>query len=80
VNLRDNRFQSTALDWALFAWAKADDESRERGYELTELLVEAGAKVHVPWLEPNTAEQVRTDPRMQQILRGAIVMEGPDTP
>jgi ankyrin repeat protein len=78
VDVRDNRFEGTPLDWALFAWAKSDGQSRERGYDLAKLLVEAGAKVHLPWLEPATAEQARTDPRMQEILRDAIVTNVPD--
>jgi len=78
VDVRDHRFKSTPLDWALFAWAKSDGPSRERGYDLAALLVEAGAKVHMPWLEPGAAEQARTDPRMQEILRDAIATSAPD--
>ena len=72
VNPRDKRYQSTPLDWTLFAWAKAEGADRERGYELAALLVGAGAKVHIPWLERNAGEQAQRDPRMQEILRDAI--------
>jgi len=78
VDARDNRFQGTPLDWTLFAWAKADGPARERGYDLAALLVQAGASVHIPWLEPGAAEQARTDPRMQEILRDAIATNAPD--
>jgi ankyrin repeat protein len=78
VDVRDDRFKSTPLDWALFAWGKSEGEERERGYELVRLLVESGARVHVPWLERSAAEQVRTDARMQEILRDAISPEPPD--
>lgn len=73
VDVRDSRFNGTPLDWALFAWAKFDGESRERGYELAALLVQAGAKVHIPWLEPGAAEQAQADARMREILRASIV-------
>ena len=79
VDARDNRFKATPLDWTLYAWAKADGPSRERGYELAALLVQAGATVHVPWLEPGAAEQAQTDPRMREILREAIATTAPDT-
>ena len=39
---------------------------------------DAGAKVHIPWLEPGAAEQAQTDPRMQEILRDAITTNAPD--
>jgi ankyrin repeat protein len=80
VDVRDDRFKGTPLDWALFAWAKSEGQSRERGYDLAALLVQAGAKVHIPWLEPAAAEHARTDPRMQEILRHAIVTDAPDVP
>jgi ankyrin repeat protein len=80
VHLRDGRFNSTPLDWTLFAWAKAEGVARERGYELVALLVAAGARVYVPWLEANAGRQARTDPRMQDILREAIVAEPPAVP
>lgn len=80
VDVRDSHFKSTPLDWALFAWAKSNGQARERGYDLAALLVQAGAKVHIPWLEPGAAEQARTDPRMQQILRDAIAAHAPDVP
>ncbi len=78
VNLRDNRYQSTPLDWTLFAWAKAEGPERERGYELAGLLVAAGAKVHIPWLERNAGEQAQRDRRMQEILRDAITATPPE--
>ena len=72
VDVRDERYNGTPLDWTLFAWGKADGTSREQGYEMTALLVRAGATVHLPWVEPHAAEQIRNDPRMQEILRDAI--------
>ena len=78
VNLRDKRYRSTPLDWMLFEWAKAEGQERERGYELVALLVAAGATVHIPWLEGNTAEQAQQDPRMREILRDAITSTPPE--
>jgi len=78
LDARDEGFHGTPLDWTLFAWAKADGPARERGYELAALLVQAGATVHIPWLEPRAAEHARTDPRMQEILRDALATHAPD--
>lgn len=78
MDVRDARFKATPLDWTSFAWAKADGPSRERGYDLAALLVQAGANVHIPRLEPDAAEQARPDPRMQEILREAIMTSAPD--
>ena len=78
VNLRDTRYQSTPLDWTLFAWGKAEGAERERGYELAALLVASGATVHIPWLERNAGDQAQRDPRMQEILRDAITSTPPD--
>jgi ankyrin repeat protein len=69
VDVRDNRYNATPLEWTLFAWSKLG-ASREQGYELAALLVRAGATVEIRSLEPGAAEQARTDPRMQEILRG----------
>lgn len=77
VDRRDNRFEATPLDWALSAWARSDGPSRERGYDLVELLVQAGATVHVPSLETAAAERVQNDARMQRTLRDAITARRP---
>jgi hypothetical protein len=77
VNLRDQRYQGTPLDWTLFAWSKAEGPERERGYELAAVLVARGATVHIPWLERNAGEQAQRDPRMQDILRDAITVVPP---
>jgi ankyrin repeat protein len=69
LDVRDDVHKGTPLDWALFAWTRAEGQWRERGYELVALLLQAGAKVQRPWLETNAATQ--SDPRMKEILDGA---------
>ena len=78
VDVRDTTFHGTPLDWALFAWAKSEGMFRERGYQLAALLVGAGATVYFRWLEEGAAERIRTDARMQEILRDAIIPNPPD--
>lgn len=74
---RDRCYNSTPLDWALFAWSKSGGIDRERGYELVATLVEAGATAYLPWVEAAAVEQARADARMWEILRGAVVDEPP---
>ena len=69
VDVRDNHYKATPLEWTLFAWSKSGAE-REQGYELAAVLVRSGATVDIQSLEPDAAAQARTDPRMQEILRG----------
>jgi ankyrin repeat protein len=63
VDVRDDRFKSTPLDWTLYAWAKAEGDERERGYEMVAALIGAGARV-----EDTAAERVG-DPRMEELLK-----------
>jgi ankyrin repeat protein len=68
LDVRDARFQGTPIDWALYAWSKAEGAERERGYELVGLLLAAGATVHPGWLEATAAGQSQSDPRMKELL------------
>ena len=78
VDVRDDEFHGTPLDWALYAWARTpDEEERERGYEAVALLVGAGAAPDPSWLAPRAAEKLRADPRMMAALRGASTIEPP---
>jgi ankyrin repeat protein len=71
VDVKDDRYRGTPVDWALFAWSKAEGRDRERGYELVALLLEAGATPQTGWLEGNASEMVRIDPRMKELLLGS---------
>ena len=70
IDVRDDVHKGTPLDWVLFSWAKAEGVWRERGYEMVNLLVRAGAEVETPWLE---SHKVQRDSRMLEILRGRAV-------
>jgi ankyrin repeat protein len=63
LDVRDDRFKSTPLEWTLYAWSKAKGQERERGYEMVALLVGAGATV-----QDGAAERAG-DRRMEEILR-----------
>ena len=66
VNLKDKRYNSSPLGWAVHGWsdAPAGDHGRQR--EVAALLVCAGARVEPQWLE---AEKVRSDAVMLAALR-----------
>ena len=69
--------ESTPVDVALRMWAHAADaEERERGYQAVDLLVRGGATFDPVALERDdrgryTVEQVRADPGMTALLKGA---------
>jgi hypothetical protein len=64
LDLKDDRYQSTPLGWAIHGWSNAPAGSHGRHREVVILLVGAGAKVQPEWLE-----SVREDPAMVSALR-----------
>ena len=78
VNVRDERFQGTPLDWALYGWSRSKDKTeRERCYEIVALLARAGAELDPQWYEQNeerrqAADKFRADPRMMAALSGRL--------
>ena len=70
INVKDERYNSTPLGWALHGWLYPPPEAGRRNhYQVVALLVAAGATVDQQWLE-NSAEgrKVRGDPRMRAAL------------
>ena len=67
VNLRDERYKSSPLGWAVHGWCNPPAGNQERQREVAALLVAAGATVEREWLEP---QRVRSDPSMLMALRG----------
>jgi ankyrin repeat protein len=55
VDAKDESFGRTPLGWALFTWSKGNatvrEAERERYYEVTALLVRAGASIDPKWYE-----------------------------
>ena len=76
MEIKDARFDGTALGWALYGWCEPPPEADRGGYyEVVARLVAAGATVEKDWLDPAKrgvpiAEKVRADKRMLRALRG----------
>jgi ankyrin repeat protein len=76
VDVREQDFQATPLDVALWAWGDTLDESvRERCYEFVALLVGDGSKFDAKhWTSPDGTskmlEAIHSDIRMETLLKG----------
>ena len=65
VNLRDAKYNSTPLGWAVHGWCNPPAGNHGHQCHVAELLVAGGAIVEAQWLE---AHQVRADPSMVAAL------------
>jgi ankyrin repeat protein len=67
VNLRDGKYNSSPLGWAIHGWSDPPAGNHGRQREVVAYLVAAGACVQPEWLE---SERVRADPATLALLRG----------
>ena len=65
VNLRDAKYSSSPLGWAVHGWCNPPAGNWGHQREVVELLVNAGATVDAQWLE---SQQVRADHAMVAAL------------
>ena len=65
INLRDEKYNSPPLGWAIHGWCDPPAGNHGRQREVVGLLVAAGASVEPEWLE---RERVRADPQMLAAL------------
>jgi hypothetical protein len=65
VNLRDEKYNSPPLGWAIHGWCEPPAGNHGCQREVVALLVAAGASVEPEWLE---RERVRADPQMLAAL------------
>lgn len=65
VNLRDEKYNSPPLGWAIHGWCEPPAGNHGRQREVAALLVAAEASVEPEWLE---RERVRADPQMVAAL------------
>jgi hypothetical protein len=68
VDVADETWGTTPLNWALHAWSQEPAAAAERYYESIAMLVAGGSVVKPEWLE---SENVRSDPRLLAALRTA---------
>jgi uncharacterized protein len=66
VNLRDEKYNSTPLGWAIHGWRNPSAGHHGRQIEVAALLVGAGAIVEREWLE---SEKARGNPAMLAALK-----------
>jgi ankyrin repeat protein len=66
VNLKDAKYASAPLGWALHGFSDAPLERRRNFHKVVAKLIAAGAGVQPEWL---ASETVRTDPVMLAALR-----------
>ena len=69
LNLKDEKYQSTPLGWAIHGWSNPPAGNHGRQRDVVMLLVAAGAKVEREWLE---SEDVRANPAMLAALQNQI--------
>ena len=67
INLRDGKYNSPPLGWAVHGWSNPPAGNYGRQREVVACLVAAGAKVEPEWLED---DKVRADDAMLASLRG----------
>jgi len=67
LNLRDEKYNSPPLGWAIHGWSNPPAGNFGRQLDVVSRLVAAGAKVDPKWLED---EKVRADHAMLASLRG----------
>src|SRR6516225_849023 len=67
LNLRDGKYNSPPLGWAVHGWSNPPAGNYGRQREVVACLVAAGAKVEAEWLED---DKVRADDAMLASLRG----------
>ena len=65
INLRDEKYNSPPLGWAIHGWCDPPAGNHGRQREVAALLVAAGSTVEREWLERN---KVRADPEMLAAL------------
>ena len=69
VNLRDEKYDSPAVGWAIHGWCEPPAGNHGRQREVVALLVAARARIEHQWLEE---ENVRADPEMLAALSAGM--------
>jgi ankyrin repeat protein len=70
LDITDDSFAGTPLNWALHGWGTESDVPSDRYYAVIRLLVSAGAPVNPEWLEHPA---IRADRRMVAALQSTVV-------
>ena len=68
LNLKDEKYHSPPLGWAIHGWCNPPAGNQGKQIEVAKLLVVAGAKVDPKWME---SKAILSNPRMLQALRSS---------
>ena len=74
LNLKDEKYQSPPLGWAIHGWCNPPAGNQGRQLEVVSLLIAAGAKIEPEWLE---SEEVRANPALLAALRSVPSVPSP---
>ena len=75
---KDESFEGTPLDWALYGWGSPHNTADRRYYEVVALLARSGARLDDAWFEEDDEDRLRSirklqsEPGMQAALRGEM--------
>jgi uncharacterized protein len=69
LDLRDEKYKSSALGWAIHGWSDPPAGNRGRQVQVISLLVAAGATIEPAWLESG---KIRANPEILGALRGSL--------
>lgn len=70
VNLKDGKYKSSPLGWAIHGWCNPPAGNHGRQREVAILLIAAGATIEPEWL---TSEETRAHPEIAAVLTGRSV-------
>lgn len=78
IDTKDQRHQSTPLEWTIFAWSNSGQSKRFDFYKVVAMLVRAGAIFDPQWYKNASNRQpaikkMQSDPHMLAALRGQIL-------
>lgn len=66
LNLKDQKYNSPPLGWAIHGWGNAPVGNHDRQREVVALLLAGGAKVQLEWLN---SEKVRADAEISEAIK-----------
>jgi ankyrin repeat protein len=72
IDIKDQAFQSSPLEWALFAWSDSSRTKHSDYCQVVAMLARAGAVLDPKW-NKNISKKIQSDAQMAAALRGDIL-------